>query len=77
MRDSYDNALAETVNGLCKTELIYTGQWESLAEVEFATLSWMHWRNTARLHQALGYQRPEEVTHTYNQHRTPTPVTTH
>lgn len=36
--DSYDNALAETVNGLYKTELIYTGQWESLAELEFATL---------------------------------------
>lgn len=75
--DSYDNALAETVNGLYKTELIYTGQWESLAEVEFATLSWVHWWNTARLHQALGYQTPEEVIHTYNQRRTPTPVTTH
>lgn len=36
--DSYDNALAETVNALYKTELISTGQWESLAEVEFATL---------------------------------------
>lgn len=36
--DPYDNALAETVNGLYKTELISTGQWESLAEVEFATL---------------------------------------
>lgn len=36
--DPYDNALAETVNALYKTELIYTGQWESLAEVEFATL---------------------------------------
>jgi len=53
--DSYDNALAETVNGLYKTELIYgpvqEGKpWKTVADVELATLGWVHWHNTQRLH---------------------------
>ena len=60
--DSYDNALAETVNGLYKTELIYSQpSWSSLTEVEFATMNWAHWWNTARLHEHLGYLTPAEV----------------
>ena len=60
--DSYDNALAETVNGLYKAELIHTqGPWTSVGEVELATLRWVHWWNTKRLHEALGYATPQEV----------------
>lgn len=65
--DSYDNALAETVNGLYKTELIYSQSWQSLTEVEFATLNWVHWWNNQRLHQALNYATPAEVIAAYNQ----------
>ncbi|GAB3075897.1 Integrase core domain protein [Corynebacterium aquatimens] len=54
--DSYDNALAETVNGLYKTELIYPHRpWASVGEVEIATLRWVHWWNNQRLHESLGY----------------------
>ncbi|MEW6955433.1 IS3 family transposase [Trueperella pyogenes] len=67
--DSYDNALAETVNGLYKTELIYFQTWSSCTEVEWATLNWVHWWNHERLHEALGYKTPEEVITTYNQTR--------
>ena len=57
--DSYDNALAETVNGLYKAELIYPqGPWTSVGEVELATLRWVHWWNTKRLHEALDYAPP-------------------
>lgn len=60
--DSYDNALAETVNGLYKAELIYSQPaWSSLTDVEFATMNWVHWWNTTRLHEALGYKTPAEV----------------
>jgi putative transposase len=51
--DSYDNALAETINGLYKTECIYgpdTTGWDDVDEVELATLSWVHWFNHDRLH---------------------------
>ncbi|MDK4333805.1 integrase core domain-containing protein, partial [Corynebacterium accolens] len=60
--DSYDNALAETVNGLYKAELIHAqGPWTSVGEVELATLQWVHWWNTKRLHEALDYATPQEV----------------
>ncbi|MGJ4117008.1 IS3 family transposase [Corynebacterium macclintockiae] len=60
--DSYDNALAETVNGLYKAELIHPqGPWTSVGEVELATLRWVHWWNTKRLHEALDYATPQEV----------------
>ncbi len=62
--DSYDNALAETVNGYYKAELIRgparTGPWKTVEEVELATLSWVHWHNTQRLHGYLGDLPPAE-----------------
>lgn len=61
--DSYDNALAETVNGLYKTELIYgpdQGPWHSIEAVELATLEWVHWFNTQRLHSHDGDIPPVE-----------------
>jgi putative transposase len=51
--DSYDNALAETTNGLYKTECVYgpdTRGWDDVDELELATLSWVHWFNESRLH---------------------------
>ena len=52
---SYDNALAETVNGLYKAEFIHSQRrWESTQAVELATVDWSHWWNSARMHQALG-----------------------
>ena len=67
--DSYDNALAEAVNGLYKAELIYSQPWFSLTEVEFATLNWVHWWNHERLHEALGYKSPAEIIDMYNHTR--------
>jgi transposase InsO family protein len=59
--DSYDNALAETVHGLYKAELIHPrGPWRSVAQVELATAGWVHWWNERRLHSALGYVPPSE-----------------
>jgi putative transposase len=61
--DSYDNALAETVNGYYKTELIRgpgQGPWRSVEDVELATLGWVHWHNTERLHGYLGDVPPTE-----------------
>ena len=53
--DSYDNALAETVHGLFKTELIRRrGPWRSLEAVEFATLEWVDWFNNRRLLEPIG-----------------------
>lgn len=67
--DSYVHALAETVNGLYKSELNYARTWRTCAEVEWATLGWVHWWNNQRLHQALGYATPEEVIASYNRPR--------
>ncbi|WGH90586.1 IS3 family transposase [Auritidibacter ignavus] len=65
--DAYDNALAETVNGLYKTELIYARPaWPSATEVEFETMNWVHWWNTTRLHEALNYQTPTDVETSYH-----------
>jgi putative transposase len=61
--DSFDNALAETVNGLYKTELIRgpgQGPWRTVEEVELATLGWVHWHNSDRLHRYLGDVPPIE-----------------
>ena len=61
--DSYDNALAETVNGLYKTELVYgpdQGPWRKIEDVELATLSWVHWFNSQRLHGYLDDVPPIE-----------------
>jgi transposase InsO family protein len=59
--DAYDNALAETVIGLFKTEVIRRrGPWRSLEAVEFATLAWVDWFNTRRLLEPIGYIPPAE-----------------
>ena len=59
--DSYDNALAESVIGLYKTELIrQRGPWRGIEDVEFATLTWVAWYNSTRLYEALGYVPPAE-----------------
>ena len=67
--DSYDNALAETVNGYYKAELIRgparKGPWKTVEEVELATLTWVHWHNTARLHGYLGDVPPAEFEATF------------
>jgi len=60
--DSYDNALAETINGLYKTELIYKrGPWKSREAVELATLEWVSWFNHQRLLEPIGYIPPAEA----------------
>jgi transposase InsO family protein len=60
--DSYDNALAETVNGLFKTEVIRRrGPWRSLEAVEFATLEWVDWFNHRRLLEPIGNIPPAEA----------------
>ncbi len=59
--DSYDNALAESVNGLYKTELIHRRRpWRTVDDVELATLGWVHWWNTSRLHTTLDDLPPAE-----------------
>jgi transposase InsO family protein len=60
--DSYDNALAETINGLFKTEVIRRrGPWRSLEAVEFATLEWVDWFNHRRLLEPIGNVPPAEA----------------
>jgi putative transposase len=64
--DSYDNALAESVIGLFKTEEIYRrGPWKGLEDVEFATLEWVAWYNHRRLLEPLGYVPPAEFEEAY------------
>ena len=64
--DSYDNALAETINGLYKAELIHRrAPWKSREAVEIATLEWVSWFNTARLLEPIGYIPPAEAEANY------------
>ena len=66
--DSYDNALAESVIGLFKTEVIQRkGPWRHLEAVEFATLAWVDWFNTRRLLEPIGYVPPAEYEARYYQ----------
>jgi transposase InsO family protein len=59
--DSYDNALAETINGLYKTEVIRRrGPWKNIEDVEYATLVWVDWFNHRRLLEPIGYVPPAE-----------------
>jgi len=59
--DSYDNALAETINGLYKTEVIRRrGPWKNIDDVEFATLEWVDWFNNRRLLEPIGDIPPAE-----------------
>lgn len=65
--DSYDNALAETIIGLYKTEVIRPrGPWRTLESVEFATLEWVHWFNHHRLLEPIGHVPPAEVETAYH-----------
>lgn len=69
--DSYDNALAESVIGLYKTEVIHRrGPWRGIDEVEFATLDWVAWYNTRRLLEPLGYVPPDEFERAYYHRQT-------
>ena len=66
--DSYDNALAESVIGLFKTEVIWRrGPWRGAEDVEFAVLTWVDWFNTRRLLEPLGYVPPAEYEAQYEQ----------
>ena len=80
--DSYDNSLAESVNGLYKTELIRRrSPWRNVEHVELETLAWVEWFNNRRLHSELGDIPPAEFEHNYyartrTQHQVPTPTRT-
>ena len=64
--DSYDNALAETVNGLYKTEVIHHQKpWKRMIDVELATLNWVDWFNHRRLLSSIGYVPPAEFEMAY------------
>ena len=73
--DSYDNALAETINGLFKTEVIRRrGPWRSLQAVEFATLEWVDWYNNRRLLEPIGNMPPAEAEARYYAAQEATPL---
>ena len=64
--DSYDNALAETINGLYKAEVIHRrGPWRTMEAVEFATLEWVDWFNNRRLLEPIGNIPPAEAEERY------------
>ena len=63
--DSYDHALAETINGLYKAEVIHRQSWKSLEAVEWATLTWVDWFNHRRLLEPIGYMPPAEAEAAY------------
>lgn len=64
--DSHDNALAETINGLYKAELIHRrAPWKTREAVELATLEWVTWFNHHRLREQLGYIPPAEAEANY------------
>jgi putative transposase len=70
--DSFDNALAETIIGLYKTELIRRrGPWKGLDEVEYATLEWVDWFNHRRLLEPIGHIPPAEFEAAYHQREDP------
>jgi putative transposase len=70
--DSYDNALAETIIGLYKTELIRRrGPWRGIDEVEYATLEWVDWFNHRRLLEPIGHVPPAEFEAAYHQREDP------
>jgi transposase InsO family protein len=73
--DSYDNALAESVIGLYKTELIRRrGPWRGIDGVEYATFEWIHWYNTGRLLEPIGYVPPTEHEESYHREQRTIPV---
>ena len=76
--DSYDNALAETTNGLYKTECVYGPDaprpWDDVDELELATLSWVHWFNEDRLHSHCGDIPPAKFEAAFYAAQQPTPL---
>jgi transposase InsO family protein len=73
--DAYDNALAETINGLYKAEVIYhLGPWKGLEDVEFATLEWVAWYNSQRLMEPLGYVPPAEYEEQFHRAQAESPT---
>ena len=71
--DSYDNAMAETINGLYKTELVRNrGPWRGLEDLELATLEWVDWFNHRRLFGELGHVPPVEFEANHYLHNVPT-----
>jgi putative transposase len=70
--DSFDNALAETIIGLYKTELIRRhGPWKGIDQVEYATLEWADWFNHRRLLEPIGHVPPAELEAAYHQREDP------
>jgi len=70
--DSYDNALAESIIGLFKTEVInFLGPWKSVSHIEWETLKWVDWYNSQRLHSAIGYTTPLEAEENYYENLKP------
>lgn len=63
--DSYDNALAETLNGLYKAEVIHRRTWKTCEAVELATLEWVDWFNHRRLLEPIGYVLPAQAEANY------------
>lgn len=60
--DSYDNALAESIIGLFKTEVLNVlGPWKSVSQIEWETPKWVSWYNSERLHSAIGHVTPHET----------------
>jgi putative transposase len=67
--DSYDNALAESTNGLYKTECVrHDGPFHTVSDLELATCSWVYWFNTNRSHSSIGYNTPIEHENAYYHH---------
>lgn len=65
--DSYDNALAETINGLHKAEVIHRRSWPGMEDVELATLAWVNWYNHRRLLSSIDYRTPAQAEADYYQ----------
>ena len=73
--DSYDNALAETIIGLYKTELIRRrGPWKGIDDLEYTTLEWVDWFNHRRLLEPIGHIPPAEFEATYHQREAPSSI---
>ncbi|QKD86277.1 IS3 family transposase [Xanthomonas axonopodis pv. vasculorum] len=68
--DSYDNALAETINGLYKAEVIHRRSWRNREQVELATLDWVHWYNHKRLLGPIGHIPPAQAEAAYYRQQT-------
>jgi putative transposase len=72
---SYDSALAESVIGLFKADVIWRREpWRTIEDVEFATLEWVDWFNTRRLLEPIGYVTPAEYEEAYHQQQSKPPA---